>query len=181
MYGLGQLCGIIGTGISIVQAQFQKRVHILLCVILVNTMNALNFALIGQTGSATLLCLVAVAQSLCAIWHERQGTVVSPWESILFAVLYLGFGFYGLLSREGFVWAVNRQNLLELLPVIGAWMLMLSVFAKNEQKTRWFLLLNAASWAVYAAAVGAAVFFTTIVSMCSTAIALWKYRKKPER
>ena len=52
MYLLGQICGIIGTIITIIQPQFRSKVQILICGILVNAMSSLNFALIGQTGSA---------------------------------------------------------------------------------------------------------------------------------
>ena len=34
---------------------------------------------------------------------------------ILFLLLYVGFGFYGMISGENFVWAINRANLLELM------------------------------------------------------------------
>lgn len=176
MYILGQSCGLIGTIITIIQPQFRKKEQILICGILVNTMSALNFALIGQTGSAVSLCLIAIVQSVVSIWHERNKTAVSSPETILFFLLYVGFGFYGMISFEGFVWEINRHNLIELLPIIGALMLMLSVFAKGEQKTRLFLLFNGLAWVVYTAIIGATTFFSSTVSMLSTIIALWKYR-----
>lgn len=178
MYILGQLCGIAATIITLVQPQFRRKEQILLCTTLNNAMNGLNFLLIGQAGSAVFLCLVAIVQSIVSMWHERRKTAVSPPETILFFVLYVGFGFYGMISSEGFVWALNRHNLLELLPIVGALMLMLSVFAKGEQRTRGYLLLNGAAWAVYTAVIGATAFFASTASMVSTAIALWKYRKK---
>ena len=45
-------------------------------------------------------------------------------ETTLFFTLYVGFGFYGMITSEDFVWAINRHNLLELLPIIGALMLL---------------------------------------------------------
>ena len=178
MYYLGQICGLIGTGITIIQPQFRKKVQILTCTILVNGLNALNFALIGQTGSSVFLCLVAVLQAIVAIWHDQKKTAVTPAENILFLFLYVGFGVYGMMTAESFVWGLNWRNTLELLPIIGALMLMLSVFAKTEQKTRLFLLFNGASWLVYTAVIGATAFFTAAVAIISAGIALWKYRKK---
>ncbi len=178
MYLLGQGCGVIGTIITIIQPQFRSKVQILVCGILVNTMSCLNFALIGQTGSAVFLCLIAIVQSVIAIWHERHDTKVSLLESILFFILYVGFGLFGMVSAEGFVREVSRKNALELLPIIGALMAMLSVFAKGEQKTRVFLLLNGAAWAAYSAIIGATTFFTSAASLISTMIALWKYRNQ---
>ena len=135
MYLLGQICGIIGTIITIIQPQFRSKVQILVCGILVNAMSSLNFALIGQTGSAVFLCLIAIVQSIISIWHEKHNTKVSSFESILFFFLYVGFGLFGMISAEGFVWEISRKNALELLPIIGALMLMLSVFAKKERKS----------------------------------------------
>ena len=180
MYALGQICGVIGVIITIIQPQFRSKVHILICGILVNTMSALNFALIGQTGSAAFLCMIAIIQSLIAIWHERHHSNVTSMESILFLILYIGFGMFGMITSEGFVWEINQKNALELLPIIGALMAMLAVFAKGEQRTRIFLLLNGLSWVVYTAIIGATTFFTSVASLFSTTIALWKYRKKHE-
>ena len=56
-------------------------------------------------------------------------------------------------------------------------MLMLSVFAKTEQKTRFFLFLNGSAWLVYTAVVGATAFFTCVAAMVSALIAMVKYRK----
>lgn len=178
MYLAGQICGLIGTVITVFQPQCRKKVGILLCCIAANGMNALNFALIGETGSSVYLCLVAIAQALVSIFHEKKHSDITKGEAILFLLLYLGFGFYGMINSPGFVWGINGHLLLELLPIIGALMLMLSVFAKTEQRTRMFLLLNSAAWLVYTAIVGAAVFFSSVLSIISSAIALWKYRKK---
>ena len=113
MYLLGQICGVIGTIITIIQPQFQKKGQMLLCCILVNGMNALNFGLIGQTGSAVFLCSIAIMQAMVSIWHERRRTEISSMENILFFFLYVGFGFYGMITSEGFVWGINEHNLLD--------------------------------------------------------------------
>lgn len=177
MYLLGQLCGIVGTIITIVQPQLRRKEQILFCSLLTNSMSALNYGLIGQTGSAVFLCLIAIVQSMVGIWHERKETEVSKVESVLFFCLYIGFGIFGMISTEGFVWEISWKNALELLPIVGALMLMLSVFAKGEQKTRVFLLLNGASWMAYTAIIGATMFFACAAAMLSSVNALWKYRK----
>ena len=178
MYYLGQACGIAGTVLTIITPQFRRKMQMLACNAFVNGLNAMNFLLIGQTGSAVFLCLVAVSQSVVSICHEKRGTAVSSLETVLFFLLYVGFGFYGMISIPGFVWEMNRQNLVELLPVIGALMLMLSVFAKEPQRTRLFLLFYAAVWTVYSAITGAAVVFSCVASDISASAALWKYRRK---
>ncbi len=177
MYILGQILGLIGTAVTIATPQFRTKFQILFCNASVNALNALSFAMLGQTGSAVYLCLIAIVQTLVSMWHEKKQTAVMTWETILFFILYAGFGFYGMISSDGFVWAITIHNLLQLLPIIGAVMLMFSVFAKGEQKTRFFLLLNGAAWFVYTAAIGSTVFFTSVASIISTITALWKYRK----
>ena len=66
----------------------------------------------------------------------------------------------------------------KLLALLGALMLMFSVFSKSEQTMRKFLLANATIWTVYTAIVGSTAFFTDLVCMISTSSALWKYRNK---
>ena len=178
MYILGQILGLIGTAVTIATPQFRTKLQILLCNASVNALNALSFAMLSQTGSAVYLCLIAIVQTLVSMWHEKKQTAVLLWETILFFILYAGFGFYGMISSDGFVWAITTHNLLQLLPIIGAVMLMFSVFAKGEQKTRVFLLLNGAAWLIYTGAIGSTVFFTSVASIISTITALWKYQKK---
>lgn len=176
MYIFGQICGIIGTIITIVQPQFKSKQRILWCTLVVNGLSATNYACVGGVGSAVFLCLIAVVQAAVSIVHVRRDTDIAKWETVLFFLLYMGAGFYGMITSAGFVWGINAHNLLELLPIIGALMLMLSVFAKTEQKTRAFLFCNGAVWAVYCAIIGAATFFTALAAMVSSAVAMWKYR-----
>lgn len=178
MYYIGQICGLVGAGITLIQPQFPKKTQMLICTILVNGLNALNFALIGQFGASVFLCLVAVAQGFVAMGHEIRKTPVTRTENLVFFILYLGFGFLGMVTAKDFTWAINFRNLLELMPIVGAIMLMLSVFADSEQKTRLFLLLNGTSWLVYTVIVGSTAFFTALIAIVSSAIALQKYRVK---
>jgi len=177
MYILGQSFGILAAIISIFRPQFRRRKNIVLCILFGNLACTLNYVFIGKTGAAPLVCMVAVFQSMLALIHDRRNTNVSFGERIVFLVLYLGVGLLGYFSAEGFVLELSRKNFIELLPIIGALMLMLSTFAKGEQGTRFFLLLNGCIWMVYSAIIGAATIFSNIVSVCSTSYALWKYRK----
>ena len=177
-YILGQALGLCSTACTIILPFFKKKWQILALNIAVNLFLTLNFLLIGQFGSAMFLCLVAMVQSGISIIHNVKNTKVSLPETILFTVLYVGFGVFGILTAPGFVPELNFTNLLEILPIIGALMLMISVFAPDEQTTRKFLLANALIWTVYTAIVGSTAFFTDVVAAISTASALWKYRKR---
>ena len=178
MYILGQVLGIASTVCTIILPFFKKKWQILALNIAVNLLVASNLALIGQVGSGIFLCLVAVVQSIVSMRHDQKGTPVSLFEKILFLVLYVGFGFFGIFTAPDFVPAINTKNLLELMPIVGALMLMFSVFSKTEQTMRKFLLVNATIWTIYTAIVGSTAFFTDLVCMCSTTTALIKYRKK---
>ena len=179
-YYIGQALGIVATVCTIILPFFKKKWQILALNIAVNLLVACNYLLIGQIGSAAVLCLVAVAQSIVSMVHSAKGTKVSTAETILFAALYVGCGVAGILTAPGFVWALTYDNLLELLPIVGALMLMISVFAPDEQTTRKYLLVNAILWTVYAFAVGSTTALTNLVASVSTASALWKYRKRAQ-
>lgn len=178
MYILGQVLGGCSTVCTIILPFFKKKWQILVLNIAVNLLIASNLALIGQIGSGVFLCLVAVVQSIVSMNHDLKGTPILFWEKILFLVLYVGFGFFGIVTAPDFVPTINAKNLLELMPIVGALMLMFSVFSKTEQTMRKFLLINATIWTIYTAIVGSTAFFTDLFCMCSTAAALFKYRNK---
>jgi hypothetical protein len=177
-YIIGQFLGICSTVCTIILPFLKKKWQLLIANILVNLLICLNMILIGQFGSAAFLCLVAVVQSIVSIGHSTKGTKVSLTEAIIFTVLYVGAGAFGIITAPGFVWEVNASNLLELMPIIGALLLMVSVFSPDEQTTRKWLLGNAIIWTVYTAIVGSTAFFTDLVAVISTSSALYKYRKK---
>ena len=176
-YVIGQLLGILSTVCTIVMPFLKKKWQLLAANIAVNLLICLNMLLIGQFGSAAFLCLVAVVQSIVSMNHGSKGTRVSLFETVLFTVLYVGAGAFGIITAPGFVWELNAQNLIELMPIVGALLLMVSVFAPDEQTSRKWLLGNALIWTVYTAIVGSTAFFTDLVGVISTSTALYKYRK----
>ena len=153
-YIIGQILGIGSTVCTIILPFFKKKWQILAVNILVNLLISLNFILIGKIGSAAFLCMVAIVQSIVSMVHDTKGTPISLVEKILFLVLYVGFGFLGIITAPNFVWAFNATILLELMPIAGELMLMFSVFSKYEQTMRKFLLVNATIWTIYTAIVG---------------------------
>lgn len=175
-YKIGQFLGLLIPVFTLTVPFWKKKWQILLCAIAVNALMVANFLLIGQLGSAALLCGVAVVQSVVSMVHYFRDTPVARWENVLFFVLYVGLGFVGLVTAPGFVPALNRQNLLELLPIIGAVLMMFSVFARGEQTTRKFLLSNALVWSVYTGAVGSTTFFAQVGAVIADCLALYKYR-----
>jgi len=177
-YLIGQLIGIIATVIIVAIPVFRKKWQMLMATIAGNLLMALNFILIGKIGSAIFLYFVAMLQAIVSMHHTVKQTQVRLWEQYLFCALYTGFGIFGIVTAPGFVPELNAANLLELLPVIASAMLTFSIFARKEQTTRIFLLINTSLWAVYMAIIGSTGFFAEIFTASTTLFALWKYRKK---
>ena len=177
MYLLGQICGLIGTLITVLMPQCKKKTHMSFCTAAVNGLNALNFTLIGELGSSVFLCLVAVIQSFVSVWHEKRKTEVSTLETILFFLLYVGFGFYGMMLSEGFQWAINGKFLLELLPITGAVFSMLFVSTRDESIARRYLMVCNIMWATYHTIIRSTSVFGAIFSGVSCMIAIIRDKK----
>ena len=177
MYLIGQILGIGATIVSILMPMLHKKWQMLAATIACNLLLALNFILIGQLGSGAYLCFVAIIQSVVSMRHTVRKTKASTAEQFLFLGLYIGFGLFGIVTAPGFVLEASYENLLELLPIVGAAILTFSIFAPNEQTTRKFLLANITIWAVYTALIGSTTFFAEVAAFITTATALYKYRK----
>ena len=178
MYILGQSFGILAAITSIFRPQFKRRKHIFFCTLLGNLFCTLNFVLIGKSGAASLVCTVAIIQSLLAMLHDRHNRAVPTREKIIFLILYLAAGLFGFAYSQNFSLEMHWDTAIELMPVLGALMLMFSNFARKEQTIRFFLLLNAGVWMIYSLLIGSSTVLSNIISLCSTATALWKYRRK---
>ena len=177
-YYIGQFFGLLTIVCSLIMPFLKKKWQLLWANIAINLLVILNMALIGQFGSAIFLCLVAIVQSAIALPRTKTGKEPGTTETVLFTVLYVSFGFLGIVTAPNFVWAMNYRNLLELLPILGALSQMISVFVRDEQDTRKWLLCNAVFWVIYSAAVGSSVVFNDILAVISTSTALYKYRKR---
>ena len=175
-YLIGQFLGLLVPIFTITIAFWKKKWQILVCAIAANALMVANLLLIGQFGSAVLLCAVAVVQSVVSLIHNLRDTPITKGENVLFFLLYVGLGFVGMCTAPGFVFGINTANLIELLPIIGAVLMMLSVFAQGEQTTRKFLLSNALVWMVYTAIIGSTTFFAQIGAVVADCVALYKYR-----
>ena len=177
-YILGQIFGLMTIVCSLVMPFLKRKWQLLCANMAINLLTILNLSLIGRFGSANFLCMVAIVQSAIALPRAERRTEPGKMETVLFTVLYLGFGFYGIFSAPEFVPVLNYWNLLELLPIMGALAQMVSVFVPDEQATRKWLLCNAVVWLIYSASVGSSVVFNDMLAVISTSTALYRYRKK---
>ena len=179
-YIIGQIFGLLTIVCSLIMPFLKKKWQLLAANITINALVILNLVLIGQFGSGAFLCMVAIVQSVVALGRTGQDQNPGTPETVVFTIAYIFFGILGIVTAPGFVPAVNCENLLELLPILGALALMVSVFVRDEQETRKWLLCNAVFWVIYSSAVGSSVVFNDILAVISTSAALYKYRRKKE-
>ena len=177
-YLIGQIIGILATATDISIPQFKKKWQMLVANILVNTLLGLNLVFLEEIGSGIYLFAVAVVQAIVNLVHTLKEQPPKKWEYILFFCLYVGLGFYGLVTSPGFVPGINGKNLLELLPIIGAVFSMLFVSTREEGKARKFLMCCNVCWAVYHGIIGSTAIFGAIFSGISCTIAILRDHKQ---
>jgi len=179
-YIIGQAIGLVTMVQCLIAPFFKKKWQMLVNGMLMNLFMAINYALIGVMGSAFFMAMVGVVQALVTLLHTLKDKNVPMAEQLIFFVISVGSGFYGMITAPGFVLGINFKNMLELLPIIGAVLGMISVFKRDEQETRKYLFLNASIWSVYTAVIMSTTFFAEFIAAVSTAIAMYKYRKKKD-
>ena len=180
-YAIGQALGVLSTACAIFRPFCKKKWQIMLLNAAINLLVASNYLLIGSFGSASVLCLLAIVQSVVSAVHDRRGTRAPLWEIVFFTIGYIAVGLVGIITAPGFVWEVSAANLLELMPIAGSMLMMAALVAPEPQTIRKFLLANSTIWVTYAILRGSSTFMTNAVSGTASAVALWKYRKKEKQ
>ncbi len=164
-YYIGQALGIVATVCCFALPLFKKKWQMLLVSATSNLFFALNLILIGDVGSAIIVNLLAIVQTLLSLWHVQKDKPVTVAENIIFLIGYIICGSFGF------------HRALDVLPIIGAVFNMLSVFQRDEQKTRILILLNASTFFIYYIVVGSTNLFAELLAAITTVIAMIKYRK----
>lgn len=164
-YYIGQAIGFIPLICCIICPFFKQKWQMLVAELVGNLACAVNFFLIGETGSAILIYLVAVAQSALSMSHVLKQKPISRFENILFLVLYVGCGCIGFKSAR------------DLLPIAGSALNSLSTFERDEQKTRYLTFANATLF-FYCLIVGSTALWSELLAMITSAAAAYKYRRK---
>ena len=167
-YYIGQALGLLASGCSLLIPLQKKKWQMLVLSAACNLLFALNMVLIGQIGSAVLIYLVALTQSLVSLRHVKSKQAVSVLENILFLILYVSCGLIGFRSA------------LDLLPIVGSVFIMLATFQPDERKSRIYMLTNATLFFIYCLIVGSASMLAELMAMITTLIAMVKYRKKKQ-
>lgn len=177
-YLIGQGFGILSTITDILIPQFHKKWQMLVANICVNLFLGLNLVFLNQIGSGIFLFTVAVVQAIVNLIHTLKEQHPKKWEYVLFFCLYVGLGFYGLVTSPDFVPAINGKNLLELLPIAGAVFSMLFVSTRDERIARRHLMVCNVLWATYHTIIGSTAVLGAIFSGVSCMIAIIRDRKK---
>ena len=177
-YWIGQGFGILSTITELIMPQFNKKWQMLIANICINTFLGLNLIFLNRIGSGIFLFAVAVIQGVVNLIHTLREQPPKKWEYAVFFCLYVGLGFYGLFTGPNYVPGINWNNVLELLPIIGAVFSMLFISTREERKARYFLLACNMHWTVYHAIIGSTSVLGAICSSVSCIIAIIRNRKK---
>ena len=167
-YYIGQAFGLLSTACNLLKPLLKEKEQMLWANAAGNALVIVNILLISGYGSAVMVCGVAVVQSIIAIWYNRRERAFGRAENILFLLLYIGCGSLGL------------KTALDVLPIVGAIFNMLATFQKDEQRMRWFLLVNAAVFVGYYWIIGSSALLSVLGSIIFTLMGLWKYRKRKQ-
>lgn len=165
-YYLGQALGIAGTVCCFLLPLFKKKWQMLIVTASANVFFALNLLFIGEVSSAILINVVAVVQTFVMMWHTLKEKPLKRFELIIFFILYVGLGIYGFKTP------------LDILAIAAAVFNMLATFQRDEQKTRWLILINACIFFVYYLVIGSTVMFAEAGAAVMAIIAIVKYRRK---
>ena len=173
IYYIAQAFGIFATLCCFAMPLFKKKWQMLLVNVGGNLFFILNLLLLGANegdlflnSTAMIVNLVSLVQILLSYRHVQKDTPVTKTENIIFLLLYVGMGFIGF------------QRVLDFLPIIASVFNMLAVFQKDEQKTRYLVLFNAAIFCTYYIIIGSTSLLAELMAVITTVIALIKYRKK---
>ncbi len=164
-YYVAQAFGILTTVVCLVMPMMKYKWQMLVCNALSNLFAGANILLLGQVGALPVY-IIAILQVFVTLWHLWKNTSIRKWENVLFLILYLSCGLAGF------------QKPLDLLPTVGAMFNMLATFQLDAQRSRMFLLVNASVFTLYYLLLGSTSIFSTLITVASTAAALYRYRKK---
>lgn len=165
-----QVIGVTAVALYLLSFQLKKRRQIVWCTCLSNTLYVLQYLLLGAFSGAVMDFLSSVASFFAgkknATWFKQHTRL-------------LAFLIFGLISAVGLALAAVRGDSVELLAVAGALLQTGGLWFDDEQTIRKFGLASAPFWLIYnfiSQAYGAAL--GSVLAICSSIIALERYRKK---
>lgn len=172
-YIISQVLGVIVTVLCLIGAHFKKKWQMCVNTALANVLSALGMLFAGQL-SATGCCVVAIVQCLLRIWHLHKDTKPSKIEIGIFAVAYVAGGLLPYIASG----TLSEFGWLDVMPIVGALVLMVGVVLRKEQSSRVAGLVNATIYFIYDLIIMNTQIFAQLAGIVSTSIAIFRNRKK---
>lgn len=161
---IGQAMGLLSGILTVIVYLLPRRRQMLAVAAAANFAAGLSFLLLGS-GSASVICFVAVAQTTVNCLHDLRGSRIAWWELLLFSLLYLAGG------------ALQYRSLPDLLPLGAAVFFMAAMSQSREQRIRWFSCGNAVLWIVYDVIVASSALLSHLVTLAALLLALLRGEK----
>lgn len=166
-YYIGQAVGILSVLFTILMFQLKTKKQMLFVNIASNAVVAINILFIKQEFNAgVIINLIAIVQLIVSYIHDKKGVEIKTVEKIIFLVLYVGGGLFGLTGPK------------EILPIIAAVFYMVAMFQKNPQRIRYILLGNMSAWVIYFLSPFSTTIFAQIAGIISSVVGIVRYRKQ---
>ncbi len=165
-YLLGQAFGILVAICCFAVPYMKKKRQMLVLSMLANLFVAINLILIGKTGSALIINLIAIIQIALSLFHLKLEKDITVAEKTVFLAAYVILG------------CLRIKEIADILPIFGSILFMLSVFQRDEQKTRLISLGNIIVLLIYYIIIGSTSMWAQVVSLITTATAYLRMSKK---
>ena len=163
---LAQIFGLLALSVKVVGIQFKKKANILLLTIVSATLFTINYILLNAW-SAAVICTVGAVVVLTIFLLEKRKKRKISWLIVLIFV-----------ALEIIPWAFFYQDWYDVLPLIGTLLWLTSMLQRDENRLRWFLIVNFIPWMIYGIITATyTAMLADVFSVTSTVIALIRYRK----
>lgn len=161
-YIIAQVVGVVNTVLAVVAGQVKKKTAALILQVVMNSLMMMTEILLGAW-SAVPVCVVAIAVSLIIYYYQNRERRIPKWVLGIAAAAFLlltlptypgvtelikgeisAAGFGEKLAETGWV-----GGLAELLPVIGAMVLLWGLGSRSTTVYRIALLINGVIWLLH--------------------------------
>jgi hypothetical protein len=164
-FWLAQVLGAIASTAFLVGVQLKNKQSIIVFLIANTVIWTLAMFLVGAW-SGMITNLITLIPALYA-HHINSGRKTKANRSYIFAMWLLMFC----------CWLVLAMQVVDILPLIGSSIYMLSLFQKKPNAVRKMLVANQTAWLAYDLTMGlySGAFFGACI-IISTLVALYRYR-----
>lgn len=138
------LVGLIASTIITLMAFSIQRKSILILSVLTGVFTTIQYALLGENGTA-ILTTISLVYALALCFSAKFPIVESKWVALTLMVIFTT----AFIGVNGF--SISWSIVSYVASLIGAFMLLF----KNQLILKWMMLLNGLSWAIFQLVSGA--------------------------